>query len=38
MGFRSSLLLLTGGYHPVPLGYGLTLVRSLDELNAMLGI
>ena len=37
MGFRN-LVLLDRGYDPVPPGYGLTVVKSLDELNTMLGI
>ena len=37
MGFRN-LVLLDRGYDPVPPGYGLTVVKSLDELNRMLGI
>ena len=37
MGFRN-LVLLDRGYDPVPPGYGLTVVKSLDELNSMLGI
>jgi 2-haloacid dehalogenase len=37
MGFRN-LVLLDRGYDPVPPGYGLVTVKSLDELNTMLGI
>ena len=37
MGFRN-LVLLDRGYDPVPPGYGLTVVKSLDELNTLLGI
>jgi 2-haloacid dehalogenase len=37
MGFRN-LVLLDRGYDPVPPGYDLTVVKSLDELNTMLGI
>jgi 2-haloacid dehalogenase len=37
MGFRD-LVLLDRGCDPVPPGYGLTVVKSLDELNTMLGI
>jgi 2-haloacid dehalogenase len=37
MGFRN-LVLLDRGYDPVPPGYGLTVVKSLNELNTMLGI
>src|SRR3990170_3697106 len=37
MGFRN-LVLLDRGYDPVPPGYDLVTVKSLDELNTMLGI
>jgi 2-haloacid dehalogenase len=37
MGFRN-LVLLDRGYDPVPPGYGLTVVKTLDELNTLLGI
>jgi 2-haloacid dehalogenase len=37
MGFRN-LVLLDRGYDPVPPGYDLTVVTSLDELNTLLGI
>jgi len=37
MGFRN-LVLLDRGSDPIPPGYGLTVVKSLDELNPMLGI
>jgi 2-haloacid dehalogenase len=37
MGFRN-LVLLDRGYDPVPPGYGLVMVKSLDELNTMLGL
>ena len=37
MGFRN-LVLLDRGYDPVPPGYDLTVVKTLDELNTMLGI
>ena len=37
MGFRN-LVLLDRGYDPVPPGYDLTVVKSLDELNTLLGI
>ena len=37
MGFRN-LVLLDRGYDPVPPGYDLTVVKSLDELNKHLGL
>ncbi|MEA5455132.1 haloacid dehalogenase type II [Sinomonas sp. JGH33] len=37
MGFRN-LVLLDRGYDPVPPGYGLVTVKSLDELNTLLGL
>lgn len=37
MGFRN-LVMLDRGYDPVPPGYGIVTVKSLDELNTMLGI
>ena len=37
MGFRN-LVLLDRGYDPVPPGYDYVTVKSLDELNTMLGI
>jgi len=37
MGFRN-LVLLDRGYDPVAPGYGLTVVKSLGELNTLLGI
>jgi 2-haloacid dehalogenase len=37
MGFRN-LVLLDRGADPIPPGYNLTVVKSLDELNTMLGI
>ena len=37
MGFRN-LVLLDRGYDPVPPGYGLVTVKSLDELNTILGV
>jgi len=37
MGFRN-LVLLDRGADPIPPGYNITVVKSLDELNTMLGI
>jgi 2-haloacid dehalogenase len=37
MGFRN-LVLLDRGVDPIPPGYDLTVVKSLDELNTLLGI
>ena len=37
MGFRN-LVLLDRGYDPVPPGYGLVTLKSLDELNTLLGL
>jgi 2-haloacid dehalogenase len=37
MGFRN-LVVLDRGCDPIPPGYGIVTVNSLDELNRMLGI